>query len=153
MWIPPETVDPVLLHAPTRKSFGLFGAVRLEDGYLATQKAERFDAQTFQDFLSSLGRHLRKGRKMIVVADNARWHHAAVLKPWLLKREAWFNLEFLPPYSPQLNPIERVWKLIRCLCTHNRYFPHLEDLVMSVNNQLQAWHAPNNTLKRLCAIT
>src|SRR5437667_666484 len=32
MWIPPECRDPVLLHAPTRKSVGYWGAVRLRDG-------------------------------------------------------------------------------------------------------------------------
>jgi len=32
MWIPPEVKDPVLLHAPTRKRVGYFGAVRLRDG-------------------------------------------------------------------------------------------------------------------------
>ena len=32
MWIPPDVKDPVLLHAPTRKSVGYFGAVRLRDG-------------------------------------------------------------------------------------------------------------------------
>src|SRR5580692_10565102 len=32
MWIPPEIKDPVLLHAPTRKSVGYFGGVRLRDG-------------------------------------------------------------------------------------------------------------------------
>jgi transposase len=153
MWIPPETVDPVLLHAPTRKSIGMYGAVRLNDGYLVTQTAERFNAETFQDFLSRLGRHLRKGRKMIVIMDNARWHHAKRTRPWLLQREAWFQLDYLPPYSPELNPIERVWKLTRRLCVHNRYFPQLEDLVLAVTNQLQSWHAPNKVLKKLCAIT
>ncbi len=32
MWVPPETKDPVLLHHPTRRSVGYFGAVRLRDG-------------------------------------------------------------------------------------------------------------------------
>src|SRR5215831_3877721 len=32
MWVPPEVKEPVLLHAPTRKSVGYFGAVRLRDG-------------------------------------------------------------------------------------------------------------------------
>ena len=61
MWVPPETVDPVLLHAPTRKSVGIFGAVRLDDGYLVTQMADKFNADSFQLFLSQLGRHLHKG--------------------------------------------------------------------------------------------
>ena len=37
-----------------------------------------------------------------------------------------FRLDFLPHYSPDLNPIERVWKVTRRLCLHNVYFPKLE---------------------------
>lgn len=153
MWIPPEIVDPVILHAPTRKSMGLLGAVRLHDGYLVTQKAEKFDANSFQRFLCQLGRHLRKDRKMIVIVDNAKWHHAKALDPWLQQNNGWIQLDFLPPYSPDLNPIERVWKMTRYLCTHNRYFPTLDELVNRVTNQLQLWHKPNNMLRKLCAIT
>lgn len=40
MWIPPETKDPVLLHHPTRKSVGYFGAVRLRDGKFVYQREE-----------------------------------------------------------------------------------------------------------------
>ena len=38
MWIPPECKDPVVLHHPTRKSVGYFGAVRLGDGKLVYQR-------------------------------------------------------------------------------------------------------------------
>src|SRR5215471_17255705 len=38
MWIPPEVKDPILLHAPTRKSVGYFGAVRLRDGRLVFRR-------------------------------------------------------------------------------------------------------------------
>jgi transposase len=58
----------------------------------------------------------------------------------------------LPPYSPDLNPIERVWKLARKLCTHNQYFPALVDLVTAVATQLTRWSRPNPTLARLCGI-
>ncbi len=153
MWIPPETVDPVVLHAPTRKSVGVFGAVRVSDGRLVTRFEKTFNANTFQLFLIQLVRHLRKGRKMVVVMDNAKWHHAKVLNPWLQQRHYWFQLDFLPPYSPDLNPIERVWKLTRRLRTHNRYFSKLDELVDVVSEQFQLWHKPNDTLHRLCAIT
>jgi transposase len=56
---------------------------------------------------------------MVVVLDNARWHHARALRPWLSKHRRVLRLDFLPPYSPDLNPVERVWKLTRRLCTHN----------------------------------
>jgi len=42
MWVPPEDIDPVILHAPTRKSIAFFGAVRPSDGLLVTQRSERF---------------------------------------------------------------------------------------------------------------
>ena len=48
MWVPPENRDPVLLHHPTRRSVGYFGAVRLRDGrFLYRRETERFAAQTF----------------------------------------------------------------------------------------------------------
>lgn len=153
MWIPPEEADPVVLLAPTRKSVGVFGAVRVEDGRLITQKEKVFDSETFLIFLKRLLRNHKPGRKMVVVLDNARWHHAKLLQPWLWKHRRVLRLDFLPPYSPDLNVIERVWKITRRLCTHNRYFAKLEELVGAVFNQFNRWSRPNNILRRLCAIT
>ena len=76
MWIPPEEADPVVLLAPTRKSVGVFGAVRVGDGRLVTKKEAVFDNETFLIFLKQLLLCHRPGRKMVVVLDNARWHHA-----------------------------------------------------------------------------
>lgn len=152
MWIPPEEIDPIVLHAPTRKSIGVFGAVRSSDGYLVISREKKFDAMTFLSFLQKLVRHRRQGRKIVVVLDNARWHHAKLLKPWLRKYRHMLKLVFLPPYSPELNTAERVWKLTRTLCTHNRYFAEIEQLIQAVSNQFETWRKPNNTLRRLCAI-
>jgi transposase len=85
--------------------------------------------------------------------DNARYHHGRDLRPFLQKNRAILRLEFLPAYSPELNPIERVWRLTRRLCTHNHYFPKLQDLADSVSQQLKLWKLPNRTLQRLCCIT
>ena len=152
MWVPPEDIDPVILHASTRKSVAFFGAVRPSDGLLVTQRADKFNAETFQRFLSKLIHRKRQGRKMFVVADNARWHHAKALAPWLNRHNNSLRLDFLPPYSPELNHIERVWKLTRRLCTHNYYFELLEELVGIVEDQFELWIKPNDTLRRLCAI-
>jgi transposase len=153
MWVPPEDVDPVVLHAPTRKSMAVFGAVRVHDGRLASCWIDTFNAETFQVFLTQLVRHKRKGRTMLVIVDNARWHHARALQPWLKEHRRTLRLDFLPPYSPDLNPIERVWKLTRRWCTHNRYFPTLDELVETIGAQFRRWNTPNETLRRLCAIT
>uniref|UniRef100_UPI003F84911F transposase n=1 Tax=Cupriavidus ulmosensis TaxID=3065913 RepID=UPI003F84911F len=60
---------------------------------------------------------------------------------------------FLPPYSPQLAPIERVWKLTRRLVLHNRYFATLAEVLPAVDACFQYWKRPNEVLRRLCCIT
>lgn len=153
MWVPPEDIDPVVLHAPTRKSIGVFGAVRVADGRFVARLEERFDAMTFLSFIKQLVKHCRKGRKILVILDNARWHHAKHLAPWLHEHRKIIRLDFLPAYSPDLNAVERVWKLTRKICTHNRYFPTIDELVGTVSNQFVTWAKPNDSLRRLCAIT
>lgn len=154
MWVPPEIRDPVCHHAPTRKSISYFGAVRIGDGKLVTSKPEgRFDAETCWRFLRKLRRAARRhGRKVVVIIDNAKYHHANLHLDWRKAQRPDFVLLFLPPYSPQLNPIERVWKLLRRLWLHNRYFPTLAELVEIVDAQFAAWARPNTVLRRLCSI-
>ena len=144
MWVPPENKDPVVLHAPTRKSLAQFGAVNFRTGQLATMFCPIFDAGTFEAFLHLLARHRRRRFSTVLVLDNAAYHHAA--------DSSWssFRFDFLPPYSPKLNPIERVWKLLRRLATHNQYFATLEDLVAAVQQQILQFQHPNPTLRNLC---
>jgi transposase len=154
MWIPPEWKDPILLHHPTRRSVGYFGALRLRDGKLAYRREEsRFNAETFFVFMKQLRQiSCHSGRCVIVLADNARYHHAKLHFQWRNRCKDRFRFEFLPPYSPDLNPIERVWKLTRRLAIHNRYFPLIEDVVTAVENIFGQWSQKNETLKHLCAI-
>lgn len=154
MWIPPETKDPVLLHHPTRKSVGYFGAVRLRDGKFVFQREEKsFDGQTFFGFLKNLRRaSCHSGRRVVVLLDKASYHRAGLHKAWRDQAMPHFSVEFLPSYSPELNPIERVWKLTRRQATHNRYFSTLQEVVGEVENTFHRWQYGNETLRRLCAI-
>lgn len=154
MWVPPDEKNPVLLHHPGRQSVGYFGAVRLRDGkFVFSQERGAFNAQSCWTFLKKLRRVSRKpGRRVVVIVDNAKYHHALLHRPWREKHEKQFELLFLPPYSPDLNPIERVWKLARRLRLHNRYFPELEMVVESVEGLFAEWHRGNDTLRRLCAL-
>ena len=154
MWVPPEVKDPVLLHHPTRKSVGYFGAVCLRDGkFLFAREANRFDALTVWAFLQRLQRRIcQSRRRVVVIADNAKYHHAKLHQPWRQAHDGQFGLDYLPSYSPDLNPIERVWKLTRKLCTHDVYFPNLEAVITAVQAQFARWAQGNETLRRLCSI-
>jgi transposase len=153
MWIPPEDKDPVLLHAPTRKSVACFGAVNIRTGTLVTAFESPFNGASFLRFLKTLLKHRSRGKRLVLVLDNAKYHHARALQPWLRQQRKVLTLLFLPPYSPELNPIERVWKLTRRLATHNRHFPTLEDVIDAVTERFTLWVRPNRQLPRLCAIT
>lgn len=152
MWVPPEQKDPVVLHAPTKKSISLFGAVNLSSGKLLHSISPVFNAETFFEFLKMLSKRGGKSKRLIVVLDNAGYHHATLLKNWLYEKRKRITLLFLPPYSPELNPIERVWKLTRRNRTHNQYFPSLDRLVHNVKEQLTIWGVPNEILRKLCCI-
>ena len=154
MWIPPEVDDPAVLHHPTRKSVGYFGAVRLRDGkFLFEREDSCFDAMTTWNFLCRLRQCSRRaGRRVVVITDNAKYHHAKLHAEWRAEQEPEFVLSYLPPYSPDLNPIERVWKLTRRLCLHNRYFPTLTGVVEVVERQFADWKQPNEPLRRLCCM-
>jgi transposase len=155
MWVPAEVKDPILLHAPTRKSVGYFGAVRLRDGKLLTKREEKvFDANTFWQFLKLLRQvSSRSARRVVVISDNAKYHHALLHQQWRQQLQPQFALHFLPPYSPQLNPTERIWKLTRRLCLHNVFFAHLQEISDRVEQQFSQWKNPNDTLRKLCTLT
>jgi transposase len=89
----------------------------------------------------------------VVIADNARYHHSRLHRPWREYHAHHFALDFLPAYSPELNPIERVWKLTRRRCLHNRYFDNLQDVIGAVESEFATWTTRNDVLRRLCAIT
>ena len=154
MWIPPETKDPVLMHAPTRKSVGYFAAVRLRDGrFQFCREAGKFNGGTFFTFMKNLRRSsIRSGRRVVVITDNAKYHHARLHKKWRQEHAGDFALDYLPPYSPELNPIERIWKLTRRRCLHNRYFSNLDKVIAAVEAEFNQWLSRNETLRRLCTI-
>jgi len=70
------------------------------------------------------------------VIDNAPWHRGQAVTDALA---ACPHLELyrLPPYSPQLNVIERLWKALRRRCLHNRLFDTLADLARAVRDGLR----------------
>ena len=138
MWIPPEIADPVCLHAPTRKSISFFGAVRLHDGKLVMSPPKgMFDAQTCWDFLRKIERLSQpSARQVVVITDNARYHHATLHAAWREQMANHFRLHFLPPYSPELNPIENLWHYLKSHFWSNHAYADYDELEQAA---VHAW--------------
>lgn len=73
--------------------------------------------------------------RVVLILDNAPWHRGRLIDDVLAENG---HLEFyrLPSYSPQLNVIERFWKLLRRRATHNRLFETMADLKRSLRASL-----------------
>jgi hypothetical protein len=93
------------------------------------------------------------GRRVIVIIDNAKYYHAKRHQAWRAEQSPDFVLDYLPPYSPELNPAERVWKRTRRQGVHDVYCPTLKALIEKVDRQFAAWSKPNDELARLCALS
>ena len=141
--------QPLHLTPSVRHKVAFLGALNLKSGQLLTQEAPTFSAQTFQEF----AQHLLEATcgKLCLILDNARWHHSQNLKKFFAKNRERLVLLFLPAYSPELNPVERVWRITRRKVTHNRYFVSLAELWSSLTAQFANWNLPNSVLKVLCA--
>jgi len=105
-----------------RKTAHVFGAVSLRGAEFTYQFAEVFNGWTFWSFLKRLVRKYR-GRRVFMIIDNAPAHNLPTEgKEWLAKNRCWLELHRLPPYSPEYNPMEPVWKVTRKKATHNRFY-------------------------------
>jgi transposase len=73
------------------------------------------DGKTARDFLGFLAQLVREyqGHHCLLVLDNATYHTAAVVRRYLDELESTFRVLWLPPYSPELNDIERIWKFVK----------------------------------------
>jgi transposase len=148
MWAP-KGQQPRVLSASTRQKMGYFGALDLKTGCLLTKEAPTFNAETFGGFLSYLLQHTQG--KIHLILDNVSWHKAQDLSDFFIANRYRLVRVFLPPYSPELNPIERVWRITRRQVTHNRYFQSIEELETALTSHFAKWEQPNNVLRALCA--
>lgn len=114
---------------------------------LVTDTADKGNTNTFFSFLMKAVKTFTD-KKLYMVLDNVRFHHAKRLKPILERYKHKIELIFLPPYSPDLNPIERVWWLMRKTITHNRWVQSMEKRIDHFN----AWinNTPAEQIKKVC---
>ena len=115
-----------------RKRQHLIGAVEPLEGNLHVAFSEMLKASQFQHYLEGLLARYPAPKKLIMVLDNARAHHSKELKPFLDANKDRLELVFLPPYSPDLNPMEWFWKFLRKMVTHNSFFPTFKDFLRAL---------------------
>ena len=87
--------------------------------------------------------------KIVLICDNARFHKAKWFTAWANTQHTWLSLEFLPPYSPDFNPIERLWRWLKTEFIHNRCWKSRGNLKQDLIDILKQMPSYASSLKSL----
>ena len=124
----PKPIRPLCQAMVTQEYTYAYAAVSVSDGQLDTLILPHVNGQCMQLFLDEVAsRHPHE--RIVMVLDGAGWHQSESLSlaPNL-------RLLKLPPYAPELNPVEHLWDDLREKSFHNRVFDSLDAL----ENHLEA---------------
>ena len=129
----------------------LIGAVDPIEGKVHVAFSDTLKADQFQHFLEGFLTRYPKAVKLITVLDNARAHHSKELEPFLEMYKDRLELLFLPPYSPDLNPMEWFWKFLRKKITHNTFFGNFKDFQRALIKFIVKHKSSSPEIKTRCS--
>ena len=129
-----------------RQSQMLAGALNWRSGHVSVQELEHLNSEALIHYFEWLFQDIYPTQTVVVVMDNASFHHSLALQAAL----AWFDdrvmVVWLPPYSPDLNPIERFWKHLKAQCA-NYLYASIQDLINQVHHLLECQNTDGHHLQ------
>ena len=135
-------VKPVCEIKPGYSNLYAYSAVDVENGTEFSLLLPKVNTEMMNIFLDYFRRAIPEHRVLLVM-DQAGWH-----KSKSLKIPENVEIVHLPPYSPELNPVERLWQWLRRNFTRNRLFEKLGQLEKSLS---EAWnYLSTSALRSIC---
>lgn len=140
---------------PTQGYYGghirqnVVGAINPASGQLVSLIVPHCDTEVFQAFLDTMAQEVPKPEgenRVCLVLDNASWHKT--------KRLNWHHIEpiYLPPYSPDLNPIERLWQYLKGHGMAGYLTRKGEELCQKIYEEIRSLLDQTNLLTSVCHI-
>ena len=123
----------------------LFGAVCPATGETEALLSPWVNKDIMRQHLSLISQRTAPGRHAVVIMDGAGWHTADIA-------ETLPNVSVikLPPYSPELNPVEQVWRWLRDHHLANRTFKSYEDILDACSKAWNNFIADSKRVMSLC---
>lgn len=146
-WIKGER--PEILVENGRKRLNLIGVIDVTNNLGTFAEIKKLDAMQFLGFLKGLLKTTYIKGKIYLVLDNASSHHAKMLKPFLKSIADLLELVFLPPYSPDFNPIEILWRDLKKDVNTNEYFETLDELRVALREYVVQFKSPSKKIASL----
>ena len=126
------------------KNFYLYSATSPKSGKEFTLLLPNVNIQCMNIFLNEFAK-IHKDQKIVIVMDGAGWHHSNKL---IIPKN--MRIIILPPYSPELNPVEKLWQYIKDHTIKNRIYKNLRELENEVCKFVNSLNA--EIIKRVCSI-
>ena len=120
--------DKPLLSNPQYHRLNILGAVNIDTYKLVHQFSDSLNKETAVDFLEKIRRHY-PFQKVYLILDNAGYFITDLFKGYA--KAVGIELLYLPPYSPNLNVIERVWLYFQKKVLYNKYYATFENFTMA----------------------
>ena len=102
------------------------------------QRINKVSSDCLMPFFEWLFLEVFPTETLVLVMDNASAHHAASMKAFLSLFEHRVIIIYLPPYSPDMNLIERFWKHLKQRVTANRLFTSVQHMLDAIQAELLA---------------
>lgn len=140
--------EQVKIPAPgTNQKVHVFGAWNYAKDRIHYQTQHKKTRYEFLTFLKHLIERRYHGRYVVLVCDNASYHHARMIQEYLGTVQSRVFVFWLPAYAPELNLIERVWKQLKQVGLNNFYFETLEKLEQAIHQVFDAVNLKKMTLQ------
>lgn len=114
-----------------RKRVNLMGALNLSTMRLVRRSFETINGAAAVEFLKFLEASYPEAQNIHLIWDRAGYHTCAEVEEYLKKSR--IRVHFLPPRSPNLNPIERLWKIMHEYVSHNKVYANFKEFKKSLN--------------------
>lgn len=132
-----------------RKRYNLTGVINgNKPEQITLVHAKSINEDVIIELLKHVNKRYRHLRKVYIWSDQARYYMSKKVKEWIANQER-IVLQYLPPYSPNLNLIERLWKFMRRKVINNIYYEKYEDFVKAIDSFYENIKTYKNELRSL----
>jgi len=143
--------QPMVKTSGKRKGYKVFGLIDYFTGCFLYQGQEgRLNSAAYIAFLTRVLEHTTQ--PIVLIQDGAKYHTSAETKAFFAQQTARLQVFQLPTYSPDYNPIEKLWKKIKQHETHLHYFPTFEALTEKVEQALLTFANIPEEILALCSL-
>lgn len=126
IWLPKGQYPPVMETNSTRKRKSFYGFLNLKTGVEHAFITDWQNMYITVEVLTKI-RQIYPTEKLIIIWDNCGWHRGSKVTEWI-KQDGNTQTIYFPPYTPELNPQEHVWKEGRRHITHNQHITKIEEI-------------------------